>query len=418
MNESPKLFRLPKLYENMDEATIGKWLVAEGDTVALEQPIVELVTDKTTVEYESPLAGTLLKLYTPEKSVIPVGYILACFGSEGEEPPDVSAENEALLTAHTAADAPKPPPKKAIEAQVRTQKLRVAPAARMYAKEHEVDLEALAARLGNRVIHRKDVESFVQHRDRSPDEPASDTAVVLVTGAGGDIGSAIARRLAKDGFALALHCRTSREQAEMIAGEIKQSGGTAHVFQANLCDSQAANDLVEQVRVTYDRLDVLINNAGLLQDGLLSFLNDEQWHQVIDVNLNAAFYVTRAAAMIMARQRRGKIINIASDAGRLGGAGRCNYSAAKAGLAGFTRSIARELGGSNIQVNSVSPGFIESRMTADITGPKKNEILRNIPARRFGTPADVAGIVAFLASPAADYITGQEISVDGGLFMG
>ncbi len=245
-----------------------------------------------------------------------------------------------------------------------------------------------------------------------------ETYVALITGASGDIGSAIARKFAEVGCQLALHYHRNAELINQLLEELRQTGIAAESFQADLCDSAAANEMVEQVNKTFGRIDILVNNAGRLQDGLVSFMNDEQWHQVIDLNLNAAFYVARAVALLMARQRRGKIINIASDAGRLGSAGRSNYAAAKAGLAGFSRAIARELAASNVQVNTVSPGFIESRMTAGINEKKKKDLLREIPARRFGTPADVAELVVYLASPAANYITGQEISVDGGLFMG
>lgn len=243
------------------------------------------------------------------------------------------------------------------------------------------------------------------------------TKTALVTGASGDIGGAIARRLHEAGLHLALHYRSNEAAANDLCQEIVADGGVAEIYQADLRQPEASQALVESVHEKLGRLDVLVNNAGALQDALVSFMTDEQWGDVIETNLSAAFYVTRPAAMIMARQRQGKIINICSDAGRLGGAGRANYSAAKSGLAGFTRALARELAGSGVQVNAVSPGFIESRMTADINDAKRKELLRAIPARRFGRPEEVAELVAYLAT-GGGYITGQEISVDGGLFMG
>ena len=237
---------------------------------------------------------------------------------------------------------------------------------------------------------------------------------VLICGASGDIGQAIARRFDKEGYRIAIHYHSNQEAAEALAAELSD----AHVYQADLTDSESVNKLIETIHDDFKTIDCLINNAGALNDALLTFMSDEQWQSSLDLNLSGAFYSCRAVAMIMARQRHGKIVNISSDAGRLGAAGRSNYAAAKAGLAAFGRSIAMELAGSGVQVNTVSPGFIESRMTADINDVKKKALLREIPGRRFGSPEDVAGLVYFLCSAEADYITGQEISVDGGLYKG
>jgi 3-oxoacyl-[acyl-carrier protein] reductase len=175
---------------------------------------------------------------------------------------------------------------------------------------------------------------------------------------------------------------------------------------------------VQDVLAKWGRIDILVNNAGRLNDATVSFMTDEQWASSIELNLNAPFRLMREVSMPMARQRWGRIVSLASDAGRMGSANRSNYAAAKEGLVGLTRSAAREMAGLGIRVNAVSPGFIESPMTANIPPVKMKDILREIPTRRLGKPQDVAALVAFLCSDEADYITGQIISIDGGLFMG
>jgi NAD(P)-dependent dehydrogenase (short-subunit alcohol dehydrogenase family) len=249
----------------------------------------------------------------------------------------------------------------------------------------------------------------------------SDTAdqkTVLVTGASGAIGQAIVRRFVQDDYHVAIHFHQNSAVATALQAEVVAAGGVAQTFQADLCDAAAAKEMIGDVHKQFEHIDVLINNAGILDDALLGFMSDEQWHTVINANLNSVFYVTREVSMIMARQRRGKIISITSAAGRLGGAGRANYSAAKSGLSGFTRAVARELAGTGIQANTISPGYIDTAMIADLDERKRKDLLRQIPSRRLGEPQDVAELAAFLASAAADYITGQEISVDGGLYMG
>jgi 3-oxoacyl-[acyl-carrier protein] reductase len=219
-------------------------------------------------------------------------------------------------------------------------------------------------------------------------------------------------------MAIAIHCNSNGGAAEALAAELRTTGITCAVFKADLRSSSECKALVQNIVAAWGRIDVLVNNAGKLMDATVSFMSDEQWADSIEINLNAPFRLMREVSMVMARRRYGRIVSLASDAGRMGSANRSNYAAAKEGLVGLTRSAAREMAGLGIRVNAVSPGFVESPMTANISPAKMKDILRDIPARRLGKPQDVANLVAFLASEGADYITGQVISIDGGLFMG
>ena len=239
----------------------------------------------------------------------------------------------------------------------------------------------------------------------------------LVTGASRGIGRAIALALARQGARVAVNYTRQAEAARRVVEEIEALGGEAFPVQADVRDAAAVDTMVEKVGNRYGRLDILVNNAGIIRDGLLVRMKEEDWQEVLDTNLKGVFYCTRAAARLMIRQRRGRIINLASVVGLMGNAGQANYASAKAGIIGFTRAVARELAPRGITVNAVAPGFIETDMTAGLSPRAKERLLEAIPMGRLGRPEEVAGVVVFLASEAANYITGQTIAVDGGMVM-
>lgn len=239
--------------------------------------------------------------------------------------------------------------------------------------------------------------------------------VALVTGASRGIGAAVAMRLAAEGARVAINYAGRADAAAEVVSRVEAAGGQAVALQADVSDSASCAALVSAVIERFGTLDVLVNNAGITRDGLLVRMSDEDWQRVIDTNLSGAFYLTRAAAKVMMKTRSGSIINMASVVGIAGNAGQVNYAAAKAGLIGLTKSVARELASRRVRVNAVAPGFIETDMTGALSDTTREAIASTIAMNRFGVPEDIAAAVAFLASDDASYITGQVLAVDGGM---
>ncbi|MEQ8209592.1 MAG: 3-oxoacyl-[acyl-carrier-protein] reductase [Lacipirellulaceae bacterium] len=238
----------------------------------------------------------------------------------------------------------------------------------------------------------------------------------LVTGASRGIGKAIALALGAAGAKVACLARNEEKLAETV-GEITSAGGAAEAFACNVTDSEAVQAIVEKIHADWERLDIVVNNAGITRDTLIPRMTDEDWDEVITTNLRSVFLLTRAATGVMMRQKTGRIINISSVSGLMGNPGQSNYSASKAGIIGFTQTVARELASKKrkITVNAICPGFIATEMT-DALGPALDEeVKKRIPAQRLGQAEEIADAVLYLSSGSASYITGQVITLDGGL---
>jgi len=243
-----------------------------------------------------------------------------------------------------------------------------------------------------------------------------DGKVALVTGGAQGIGRAIALLFAREGAKVAI-CDLNLEKARETCGEVEFLGQEALAIGGNVADAQEAEAMVQQTVEKFGRLDILVNNAGITRDQVLLRMREEDWDLVLSVNLKGAFHCTKAALRPFLKQKAGKVVNIASVTGQMGNAGQANYAASKAGMIGFTKSIAREYARRNIQVNAVAPGFIDTAMSQAIPQKERELLIKQIPMERLGTPEDVAEAVLFLSSPAADYVTGQVLNVNGGMYM-
>jgi 3-oxoacyl-[acyl-carrier protein] reductase len=246
---------------------------------------------------------------------------------------------------------------------------------------------------------------------------AERTGVAVITGGTRGIGLAVAKRLAGDGYDVLLTYRGDAEAAAAAKDGLAGSGRQVEVIAADISTADGAGRAIEAAMQSLGRLDVLVNNAGITRDTLLMRMSDDDWDAVLTTNLKGAFLTTKAAIRPMLRQRSGRIVNITSVVGQVGNAGQANYAAAKAGLIGFTKSLAKEVGSRGITVNAIAPGFIDTRLTAALPDEMKTMLLERTPLNRLGTPEDVAGAVAFLVGPDASFITGHTLTVDGGLFM-
>lgn len=239
--------------------------------------------------------------------------------------------------------------------------------------------------------------------------------VALVTGAAKGIGRAIALALAAEGAVVVVNYNGSKERAERVVEEIKALGTNGMTYQCNVANTAAADVMVKEVIKTYGHLDILVNNAGITRDNLIMKMSEEDFDAVISANLKGCFNTIKAVSRQMLRQRQGRIINIASVSGILGNAGQANYAASKAGIIGLTKTMARELASRGITVNAIAPGFVDTDMTQVLSDSVKEAAVAQIPLKRFGKPEDIADMAVYLASEKASYITGQIISVDGGM---
>ena len=240
---------------------------------------------------------------------------------------------------------------------------------------------------------------------------------VIVTGATRGIGKEIALTLAQNGANIAMNYRNLNSEVEDLINEIKSFGVDVLAIKCDVSITDEVDNFVKEVKSHYNTIDILVNNAGITKDGLILRMKEEDFDDVLDVNLKGTFNTTKAVSSIMVRQKYGKIINISSVVGISGNAGQCNYAASNAGVIGFSKSVARELASRNINVNVVAPGYINTDMTKNLPDKVKEEIIKSIPMKKIGDPKEVANLVLFLSSNLSDYITGQVINVDGGMVM-
>ena len=245
----------------------------------------------------------------------------------------------------------------------------------------------------------------------------TDMKVALVTGASRGIGKACAIRLAKDGYAVVINYSHSEEQAQKVLDEIIAAGGTGITYKADVSDLNQVKQMVKDVSKELGGIDVLVNNAGITRDGLMARMSEEQYDMVVAVNQKSVFNMSKFVGSVMMRQKSGKIINLASVAGLYGNPGQINYSATKAAIVGMTKTVAKELGSRGITCNAVAPGFIKTPMTDKLTDAQKQAMINQIAMKRYGEVDEIAGVVSFLASKDASYVTGQVIEISGGLMM-
>ena len=239
--------------------------------------------------------------------------------------------------------------------------------------------------------------------------------IALVTGAGQGIGRAIALKLACEGATVVIN--DISPSAEKVADEIKAGGGLSTAILADVSSADDVSRMVEHIISQYNRIDILVNNAGIARDSLVMRMSEEDWDKVLAINLKSVFLCTRAVVKSMLKQRWGRIISIASVIGLIGNPGQANYASAKAGIIGFTKAIAKEVASRGITANAIAPGFIDTEMTKGLSDSQRQEYIKNIPLGRLGTPEDIAEAIAFLASQEAGYISGQVLTVDGGMTM-
>lgn len=244
-----------------------------------------------------------------------------------------------------------------------------------------------------------------------------DGKVAIITGASRGIGRAIAVSLANAGAKFVINYVNNAAAAQEVVDVINSSGNIAIAVQADVSNKEEAEKLIQEAAKIFGSIDILVNNAGITRDNLLLRMKEEEWDAVIDTNLKGVYNCTKAALKPMLKQRSGKIVNISSVIGLMGNAGQANYAAAKAGIIGFTKAVAKEVASRGINVNAVAPGFISTEMTGVITEELRQEMLKAIPLNRLGSPEDVAEVVKFLVSSVANYVTGQTVAVDGGMVM-